>query len=116
MCQSLANHAVYGNNLSIVLCVQTSFLANNCNTKLDENIQHNQTATPKITKQNNEKIHYAITEVGKEDCIVIRDFNHVNIKWDTHQSTGVEDQKLLCLLQNNFLTQHGCNEPEQRGY
>ena len=31
------------------------------------------------------------------------DFNHGNIKWDTLQSTGVEDQKFLCLVQDNFL-------------
>ena len=29
-----------------------------------------------------------------------------DIKWDTLQSTGVEDQKCLCLVQDNFLTQH----------
>ena len=34
------------------------------------------------------------------------DFNHGNMKWDTMQSTGVEDQKFLCLVQDNFLTQH----------
>ena len=34
------------------------------------------------------------------------DFNHGNIKWDTLQSTAVEDQKCLCLVQDNFLTQH----------
>ena len=34
------------------------------------------------------------------------DFNHGHIKWDTLQSTGVEDQQLLCLIQDNFLTQH----------
>ncbi len=34
------------------------------------------------------------------------DFNHGNIKWDSLQSTGVEDQTFLCLVQNNFLTQH----------
>ena len=34
------------------------------------------------------------------------DFNHGNIKWDTMQSTGVEDKQLLCLVQDNFLTQH----------
>ena len=33
-------------------------------------------------------------------------FNHGNVKWDTQQSTGVEDQKLLCLVQENFLTQY----------
>ena len=34
------------------------------------------------------------------------DFNHGNITWDTLQSTGVEGQKLLCQVQDNFLTQH----------
>ena len=61
---------------------------------------------PNITKQNNEKIHNSISEVSKGDCIIMGDFNHGNIKWDTLQSTGVEDQKLLCLIQDNFLTQH----------
>ena len=45
---------------------------------------------PNITKQNNEKIHNAISEVSKGDCIIMGDFNHGNIKWDTLQSTGVE--------------------------
>ena len=61
---------------------------------------------PDITTQNNEKIHNAISEVSKGDCIIMGDFNHWNIKWDSQQSTGVEDQKLLCLVQDNFLTQH----------
>ena len=50
---------------------------------------------PNITKQNNEKIHNAINY-----------FNHGNIKWDSLQSTAVEDQRFLCLVQDNFLTQH----------
>ena len=61
---------------------------------------------PNITKQNNEKIHNAISEVSKGECIIMGDFNNGNIKWDTRQSTGVEDQNLLCLVQDNFLTQH----------
>ena len=32
--------------------------------------------------------------------------NHGNIKWDTLQTTGVEDSTFLCLVQDNFLTQH----------
>ena len=52
---------------------------------------------PNITIQNNEKIHNAISEVSKGDCIIMGDFNHGNIKWDSQQSTGVEDQKCLCL-------------------
>ena len=59
-----------------------------------------------ITKQNNDKIHNAISEVSKGDCIIMGDLNHGNIKWDTLQSTGVEEQKCVCLVQDNFLTQH----------
>ena len=62
--------------------------------------------SPNITKQNNDQIHNAISEVSKGDCITMGDFNHGNIKWDTLQSTGIEDQTFLCLLQDNFLTQH----------
>ena len=61
---------------------------------------------PNITKQNNEKIHNAISEVSKGDCIIMGDVNHGNITWDTLQSTGVEDQTFVCLVQDNFLTQH----------
>ena len=39
---------------------------------------------PNITKQNNEKLHNAIS---KGDCVIMGDFNHGNIKWDTLQST-----------------------------
>ena len=46
---------------------------------------------PNITKENNDKIHNAISEVSKRDCIIMGDFNHGNIKWDTLQSTGVEE-------------------------
>ena len=34
------------------------------------------------------------------------DFYHGNIKWDSQQSTAVEDQMCLCLEQDNVLTQH----------
>ena len=50
---------------------------------------------PNITKQNNEKIHNAISEVSKGDCIIMGDFNHGNIKWDTLQSTGVDTGQFL---------------------
>ena len=45
-------------------------------------------------------------KVSKGDCIIMFFFNHGHIKWDTLQSTGLEDQALLCLVQDNFLTQH----------
>ena len=47
---------------------------------------------PNITKQNNEIIRNAFSEVSKGDCIIMGDFNHGNIKWDTLQSTRLEDQ------------------------
>ena len=61
---------------------------------------------PNITELNNETIQNAISEVSKRDCIIMGYFNHGNIKWDLLQSTGVEEQKFLCLVQDNFLTQH----------
>ena len=57
-----------------------------------------------ITKQNNEKIHNVISEVCKGYCIIMGDFNHGNIKWDSLQSTGVADQRFLCLVQDNNST------------
>ena len=30
----------------------------------------------------------------------------MTINWDTLQNTGVEEQMFLCLVQDNFLTQH----------
>ena len=56
--------------------------------------------------QTEQRIHNAISEVSKGDCIIMGDFNHGNNKWVTQQSTGVEDQKLLCLVHDTFLTQH----------
>ena len=61
---------------------------------------------PNITKESNEKIQNAIREVSKGDCVVMGDFNHGNIQWDTLESTGVEDQQFMCLIQDNFLIQH----------
>ena len=46
------------------------------------------------------------SKVSKGDCIVMGDFNHGNIQWDTLESTGVEDQQFMCLIQDNFLIQH----------
>ena len=49
---------------------------------------------------------YRCPNITIQNCIIMGDFNHGNIKWDSQQSTGVEDQKFLCLVQDNFLTQH----------
>ena len=49
--------------------------------------QHNQTEQGQI--------HNAISEVIKGDGIIMGNFNHGNIRWDSLQSTGVEDQRFL---------------------
>ena len=58
---------------------------------------------PNITIQNNEKIHNAISEVSKGDCNIMGDFNHWNIKWDSLQSTGEEDQNVCVPGTRQFL-------------
>ena len=50
--------------------------------------------------------HHWLCSLLTGDCIIMGDFNHGNIKWDSLHSTGVEDQTFLCLVQDNFLTQH----------
>ena len=34
------------------------------------------------------------------------DFNHGHIKWNYLESTGIEDQQFIFLIQDSFLTQH----------
>ena len=41
--------------------------------------------------------------MSKGDCFVMRDFNNER---NTQERTWVEDKKCMCLIQNNFLTQH----------
>ena len=50
--------------------------------------------SPNISMEENEKIHNAIKEVSKRDCIIMGDFNHGHIQWTSLQSTGREDQVL----------------------
>ena len=59
-----------------------------------------------ISIEENEKIHNAIKEVSKRDCIIMGDFNHGHIQWTSLQSTGREDQEFLNLVQDSFLSQH----------
>ena len=62
--------------------------------------------SPNIRIEENEKIHNAIKEVSKRDCIIMGDFNHGHIQWTSLQSTGREDQEFLNLVQDSFLSQH----------
>ena len=62
--------------------------------------------SPNIRIEENEKIHNAIKEVSKRDCIIMGDFNHGHVQWTSLQSTGREDQEFLNLVQDSFLSQH----------
>ena len=59
-----------------------------------------------INEEDNTKIQNAIKEVSKGECIIMGDFNHGHIQWKSLESTGVEDQQFLFLIQESFLTQH----------
>ena len=62
--------------------------------------------SPNISIDENEKVQNAIKEVSKRDCIIMGDFNHGRRQWKSLQSTGSEEQKVLNLVQDSFLTQH----------
>ena len=59
--------------------------------------------SPNISIEENEKVHKAIKELSKKDCIIIGDFNHGHIS--ALQSTGREDQEVFYLVQDSFLSQ-----------
>ena len=62
--------------------------------------------SPNINEEGNTKIKNAIKEVSKGECIIMGDFNHGHIKWNSLESTGSENQQFLFLIQDSFLTQH----------
>ena len=62
--------------------------------------------SPNINEEDNRQIQDAIKEVSKGECIIMGDFNHGQIQWESLESTGGEDQQFLLLIQVSFLTQH----------
>ena len=59
-----------------------------------------------ISIEENEKVHNAIKEVSKRDCIIMGDFYHGHIECTSLHSTGRDDQEFLNLVQDSFLSQH----------
>ena len=60
--------------------------------------------SPNINEEDNTKIKNAIKEVSKGECIIMGDFNHGHIQWNSLESTGSEDQQFLFLIQDSFPT------------
>ena len=44
------------------------------------------------------------------------DFNHGHIQWKSLESTGVEDQQFIFLIQDSFLIQHLPETTKERMY
>ena len=68
--------------------------------------------SPNISMEENEKIHNAIKEVSKRDCIIMGDFNHGHIQRTTLQSIGREDQEFFNLVQDSTFSK--CVRSNQR--
>ena len=62
--------------------------------------------SPNIRQEDDEKLHNAIKEISKRECVIMGDFNHGHIQWKSLESVGRDDQQFLLLIQDCFLTQH----------
>ena len=62
--------------------------------------------SPNIRQEDDEKLHNAIKEISKRECVIMGDFNHGHIQWKSLESVGRDDQQFLLLIHDCFLTQH----------
>ena len=62
--------------------------------------------SPKIRQEDDEKLHNAIKEISKRECVTMGDFNHGHIQLKSLESVGRDDQPFLLIIQDCFLTQH----------
>ena len=71
-------------------------------------VTRNSTLTIGVVYQQEEdvKLQNAIREVCKGECVIMGDFNHGHIQWESLESAGGDDHQFLLLTQDCFLTQH----------
>ena len=62
--------------------------------------------SPNIGQEEDVKLQKATREVSKGECVIMGDFNHGHIQWESLESTGGDDLQFLLLTQDCFLTQH----------
>ena len=60
---------------------------------------------PSISKDEDTSLHRVITHASRGECLIMGDFNHPDIRWNSLDSSN-ESAKFLLLVQNCFLTQH----------
>ena len=51
------------------------------------------------------RLHKVITHASRGECLIMGDFNHPDIRWNSLDSSN-ESAKFLLLVQNCFLPQH----------
>ena len=62
--------------------------------------------SPNIGQEDDVKLQKAIREVSKGVCVIMDDFNHGHIQWESLENAGGDDDLFLLLTQDCFLTQH----------
>ena len=62
--------------------------------------------SPNIGQEEDVKLQNVIREVSKGECVIMGDFNHGHIQWESLESAGGDDHQFLLLTQDCFLTQH----------
>ena len=62
--------------------------------------------SPNIGQEEDVKLQKAIREVSKGECVIMGDFNHGHIQWESLESAGGDDHQFLLLTQDCFLTLH----------
>ena len=68
--------------------------------------------SPNIGHEEDVTLQKAIREVSKGECVIMGDFNHGHMQWE---SAGGDDHRFLLLTQDCFLTQHVL-EPTRGGH
>ena len=62
--------------------------------------------SPNIGQEEDVKLQKVIGEVSKGEYVIMGDFNHGHIQWESLESAGRDDHQFLLLTQDCFFTQH----------
>ena len=68
--------------------------------------------SPNIGQEEGVKLQKAVREVNKGECVIMGDFNHGHIQWESLESTGGDDHEFLLLHRIVSLLNMFWNQPE----
>ena len=60
---------------------------------------------PSTSKEHNVILHNVISHVSRNDCVIMGDFNHEDIRWNSLDSCD-DGKAFFMLVQDCFLAQH----------